>query len=93
MIPALLTMRDGKPGGGKGPLVSVNRSLCLSTGNHQTLFVRDGVRRLTPVEFERLQSFPDNWTLVEENTKDTQRYKQMGNAVTVNVIKWIGAQL
>ena len=48
------------------------------------------VRRLTPVECERLQGFPDNWTF---GVSDSQRYKQMGNAVTVNVIKWIGAKL
>jgi len=43
------------------------------------------LRRLTPVECERLQGFPDNWT---EGVSDTQRYKQMGN-VTVNVIEAI----
>jgi DNA (cytosine-5)-methyltransferase 1 len=42
------------------------------------------IRRLTPIECERLQGFPDNWT---EGVSDTQRYKQMGNAVTVNVIE------
>ena len=41
------------------------------------------IRRLTPIECERLQGFPDNWTI----GSDTQRYKQCGNAVTVNVIK------
>lgn len=44
------------------------------------------VRRLTPVECERLQGFPDNWTA---GISDTQRYKTLGNAVTVNVIKAI----
>lgn len=48
------------------------------------------VRRLTPVECERLQGFPDNWTAT---VSDSQRYKQMGNAVTVNVIQWIGNQI
>lgn len=42
------------------------------------------IRRLTPVECERLQGFPDNWT---EGVSDTQRYKCAGNAVTVNVIR------
>lgn len=45
------------------------------------------VRRLTPIECERLQGFPDNWT---EGLADTHRYKQMGNAVTVNVAHYIG---
>jgi site-specific DNA-cytosine methylase len=48
------------------------------------------VRRLTPVECERLQGFPDDWT---EGQADTHRYKQMGNAVTVNVARWIGERL
>lgn len=51
------------------------------------------IRRLTPIECERLQGFPDNWTkygIDEHNNKieisDTQRYKCLGNAVTTNVI-------
>ncbi len=50
--------------------------------------VTDGakIRRLTPVECERLQGFPDWWTA---NVSDTQRYKTLGNAVTVNVIQEI----
>jgi len=48
------------------------------------------VRRLTPVECERLQAFPDGWTAC---CSDTQRYKQLGNAVTVNVADWIGNRI
>jgi len=48
------------------------------------------IRRLTPVECERLQGFPDNWTA---RLSDTQRYKCLGNAVTVNVITQIGLRL
>ena len=48
------------------------------------------VRRLTPRECERLQGFPDDWTASQS---DSQRFKQMGNAVTVNVIEWIGKRL
>ena len=44
------------------------------------------VRRLTPVECERLQGFPDNWT---EGQADSHRYKQMGNAVAVPVVSWL----
>ena len=50
------------------------------------------VRRLMPIEVERLQSFPDNWTQYGkdgEEISDSQRYKCMGNAFTVNVIKYI----
>ena len=54
--------------------------------------VYDGlnIRRLTPVECERLQGFPDNWT---EGISDTQRYKCLGNAVTTLVITEIGRKL
>ena len=45
------------------------------------------IRRLTPVECERLQGFPDGWTF---GISDTQRYKCLGNAVTVNVIEYLG---
>jgi DNA (cytosine-5)-methyltransferase 1 len=44
------------------------------------------VRRLTPVECERLQGFPDEWTAGQS---DSTRYKQMGNAVAVPVVEWI----
>ena len=64
--------------------------------------VCDGVkiRRLTPVECERLQGFPDGWTSEGIDSKgnvvkvsDTQRYKTLGNAVTTNVITAIGERL
>ena len=48
------------------------------------------IRRLTPTECERLQGFPDGWT---EGISDTQRYKCLGNAVTVNVIEAIMEKL
>ena len=119
----LMTMREGKPGGGKGPLLAEEQSLTLATGNGQTLFQpkwaanetgalqarqykgintegigsgqavveQYGVRRLAPVECERLQSFPDGWT--EPAESDSARYKAMGNAVTVNVVRWILGRL
>lgn len=157
----VLRRREGKPGGGKGPLLSEDRSLTLGGVNDQSVFIFYGnrvddiriqgdvintlqarmgtggnnmpmvafpiqgtiigrsdtagpqgkgfgdstdpmytldtvggnavatssiVRRLTPLECERLQGFPDGWT---ESQPLTQRYKQMGNAVTVNVAEWI----
>ena len=48
------------------------------------------IRRLTPVECERLQGFPDGWT---EGLSDTQRYKCMGNAVTTNVVVEVAKRL
>lgn len=49
-----------------------------------------GVRRLMPVECERLQGFPDGWT---DGQSDGQRYKQLGNAVAVPVAEWIGRRI
>jgi DNA (cytosine-5)-methyltransferase 1 len=87
----LLTMREGAPGGGKGPLLTEEESLTLATGNGQTLFQPQpeqyGVRRLTPVECERLQAFPDGWT--KPAVSDSARYKALGNAVTVNTVRWV----
>jgi DNA (cytosine-5)-methyltransferase 1 len=58
-----------------------------------TISTPSGIRRLTPIECERLQAFPDNWTqygisIHGEQVKisDTQRYKTMGNAVTTSVV-------
>ena len=48
------------------------------------------IRKLTPIECERLQAFPDNWTA---GISDTQRYKCLGNAVTTNVITFLGIKL
>lgn len=48
------------------------------------------IRRLTPMECERLQAFPDDWTRLnadDQTISDTQRYKMCGNAVTTNVIQ------
>jgi DNA (cytosine-5)-methyltransferase 1 len=58
-------------GGNNMPLIAESKAL---------------VRRLTPIECERLQGFPDDWTAGQS---DSQRYKQMGNAVAVPVVEWI----
>ena len=61
----------------------------IDTGMMQHTLQGSRIRRLTPTECERLQGFPDNWTI----GSDTQRYKQCGNAVTVNVIEAIVSAL
>ena len=58
----------------------------------------DGVRRLTPKEYERLQGFPDYWTLparyaVDSEDTDTLRYTAIGNAVSVPVVEWIAQRV
>ena len=50
------------------------------------MIASSGVRRLTPRECERLQGFPDDWTSM---VSDSSRYKQMGNAITVPVAKYV----
>jgi DNA (cytosine-5)-methyltransferase 1 len=55
-------------------------------GNNMPMVATDQVRRLMPLECERLQGFPDGWT---DGQSDTNRYKQMGNAVAVPVVEWI----
>jgi DNA (cytosine-5)-methyltransferase 1 len=56
------------------------------------------VRRLTPLETERLQGFPDGWTLPKTpignvNTLDSARYHACGNAVSVPVAEWLGRRV
>ena len=60
----------------------------LRSGTKQStgVIMESNVRRLTPVECERLQGFPDDWTASQS---DSTRYKQMGNAVAVPVVEWI----
>lgn len=55
-----------------------------------------GVRRLTPREWERLQGFPDDWTLVPYRgslAKDSPRYKAIGNSMAVPVMRWLGQRI
>lgn len=71
----------------------------LDTGVQQYTIGKGSLRRLTPVECERLQGFPDNWTkwgLFEGEKKeisDSQRYKMLGNAVSVAVVTAIGDKM
>tara|TARA_A100000171_G_scaffold43539_1_gene45632 strand:+ start:154 stop:1206 length:1053 start_codon:yes stop_codon:yes gene_type:complete len=65
-------------------------------GNTDQFVTNDvSIRRLTPIECERLQGFPDDWT--KEGTEgvisDTQRYKMCGNAVTVDVVAAVAERI
>ena len=51
------------------------------------------VRRLTPVECERLQGFPDNYTNIKDKCPDGPRYKALGNSWAVPVVAWIGKRI
>jgi len=73
--------------GGSGHLQKEDgTTYCLDTAGSQGVELNQKIRRLTPTECERLQGFPDGWT---EGVSDTQRYKCLGNAVTVNVVQAI----
>ncbi len=58
--------------------------------NIRTPINAENIRRMTPVEWERLQGFPDGWT---EGVADTNRYRLLGNSVTVNVVEAVARQL
>jgi DNA (cytosine-5)-methyltransferase 1 len=76
---------------------------CKQNGGHSLNYqnpVRVGylVRRLTPLECERLQGFPDNWTNIHDIqltgrkkclSSDTARYKALGNSVAIPCVEWI----
>ncbi len=53
-------------------------------------YTSSGIRRLTPLECERLHGFPDGWT---DGLSDAQRYKQTGNTVIVNIVEEIAKKL
>lgn len=101
--------------GTQDPITSTNTTLCLGRNNGQENILFDVtrhsdvhcvaiagntiVRKLTPVECERLQGFPDDWTKVPYRGKsadacpDSPRYKAIGNSMAVPVMRWIGKRL
>ena len=69
-----------------------NKFYTLTAQDKHGILVEGYIRRLTPIECERLQTLPDNYTLAELNDKplsDNQRYKMLGNGWTVDVIAHI----
>jgi DNA (cytosine-5)-methyltransferase 1 len=67
----------------------------LDTACNQAVMESTKIRRLTPIECERLQGFPDDWTKegAEGVISDTQRYKMCGNAVTVDVVTAVAKRI
>mgnify|MGYP000879194281 CR=1 FL=1 len=66
-----------------------SKSNCLSTVQKDNLLIdenKNRIRRFTPIECERLQTLPDNYTI---GVSDSQRYKMLGNGWTVDVIAHI----
>jgi DNA (cytosine-5)-methyltransferase 1 len=92
-IATAFKVRCGCEGGGKGYLGNSDTAFTLSTTQDQSLFTDMRVRRLTPIECERLQGFPDDYTNIKEKTPDGSRYKALGNSMAVPVMKWIGQRI
>ena len=77
------TITKGSPSGGGHPQAAMTAAM--------------QVRRLTPVECERLQGFPDGYTNIPWRSKpespDGPRYKALGNSMAVPVMRWIGERI
>ena len=73
----------------KGPRFKKDAAFTVEARGQATQ-TQTGIRRLTPIECERLQGFPDEWTAGQS---DTQRYKMLGNAVSVPVVKAVVERL
>ncbi|MBI7511211.1 DNA cytosine methyltransferase [Pseudomonas aeruginosa] len=96
-------------GTGRGQPIVADVAPTLRSGNFRnhsnpateadSLVVASAVRRLTPRECERLQGFPDDYTLIPwrgkpaEECPDGPRYKAIGNSKAVPVVRWIGRRL
>jgi DNA (cytosine-5)-methyltransferase 1 len=72
---------------------TLNTNSNASGRNTPLLRQNMAVRRLTPVECERLQGFPDDYTNIKDKCPDGPRYKAMGNSMAVPVMRWIGERI
>ena len=85
--------RKDRPNGG----LYINETDVTSTltkaGVGTNVVQNQRVRRLTPREYERLQGFPDDYTLINDKTADSPRYKALGNSMAVPVMRWIGERI
>lgn len=82
-------LRNGKPRWEYHKNNLDGKSACLTANMYKGVpygVIKDRKRKLTEIECERLQTFPDNWT---EGISKTQRYKALGNSWTVDVISHI----
>lgn len=96
------TRHAGKTGKGSGNGLGIGNendpAHTLTTGDHHAVF-SGSIRRLTPIECERLQGFPDNHTAIPWRGKlagqcpDSPRYKAIGNSMAVPVMRWIGERI
>lgn len=84
----------GRDGGAQfeGPHETANIR-AASGGSSRSYVAPMAVRRLTPRECERLQGFPDDYTLISPKTPDGSRYKTLGNSMAVPVMRWLGERI
>ena len=88
--------RQPQHGGKSLGISAVSVSRCLTTKDRHAVILEDGARYLTPLEWERLQGFPDNYTLIPYNkgwASDYARYTALGNSMAVPVVRWIGERI
>jgi len=82
--------------GGNSTAPMADTAPCLTKTDRHGVQYGGAVRRLTPTEFERLQGFPDGYTDIKKNGKETPdgpRYKALGNSIAVPVLRWIGERI
>ncbi|WP_342452847.1 DNA cytosine methyltransferase [Pararoseomonas indoligenes] len=92
---------SGRNGFGVGEIASTQRAMGHSDshqngGGHQAVMAGAAVRRLTPRECERLQDFPDDYTLVPYRGRmmaDGPRYQMLGNSMARCVMVWLGRRI
>lgn len=92
-MPVAMNLR-GRDGGAMPELDDVASLRAASGGSSRSyLATTIAVRRLTPRECERLQGFPDDYTLITSKTADGPRYKMLGNSMAVPVIRWLAGRI
>jgi DNA (cytosine-5)-methyltransferase 1 len=86
--------------GGQHPNAAIGEEVCPTLtnamgagGGHVPIIGNMAIRKLTEVECERLQGFPDNYTNIKENCPSGPRYKALGNSMAVPVMRWIGERI
>lgn len=98
-INANIINRSARSGGNGLGVISDGTVYTLTASDRHVVVVDRRVRKLTPLECERLQGFPDNYTQipwqgkVAQQCPDTSRYRVVGNSMAVPVMKWIGRRI
>ena len=88
--------RRGRVGKGIAQTLDTGCNQAVLGAMRSDVILNQSIRRLTPIECERLQGFPDNWTKTGKELgeiSDSQRYKMCGNAVTVNVVEAVAKNI